>query len=163
MGGSHVVRSEYSPFRIEPHFGKFREDLLLEVAGRQESGDVFEKSESWADAADCLCGLGPQIAGIVSTELFSGHGMRLAGKTRCENVNQAPIAIGPSSCKETSNVPEDRGRIKKAVLDPREKDLLAVGVALDVGDGSESEQTCSKDTTSSSGEKRKLTHQDPSH
>jgi hypothetical protein len=47
-------------------------DDISEIAGTEEAGDVFEKSEGWTYPVDALKGFGPEVSLVVGSLSFSG-------------------------------------------------------------------------------------------
>jgi len=66
---SNVGRSDTTPFRIEPHFGKVGKDIGQPK--RNVSGDVLEKAERGSAVAQDAGNVGPEVALVGGTSAFA--------------------------------------------------------------------------------------------
>jgi hypothetical protein len=76
----------------------------------------------------------------------------LAGKPCRNHIDKARVFFSCTGLDEVVNVPEDRGFIEDAVLDPLREDLLAVGFPLDITYRLPTEQLGAEDSAPGPGE-----------
>jgi len=71
MGGTDFGRTETTPFRIEPHFGKVGEDVV-EPSFRDDLGDVLKEDTSRSNLFDDPLEMGPQVSFVFDAVASAG-------------------------------------------------------------------------------------------
>jgi len=108
----------------------------VEVARIKQTGDVFEKGESWANVTNRLDRLRPLVPFVVLASLFACNAEWLAGKPCRNHIDKPRVFFRCTGLDEVVNVSEDWGFIEEAVLDSLREDLLTVGFPLDISNSS---------------------------
>jgi len=153
--GTDIVSSQHTPPDTVPERGQVTDDA-------PEVASSIPGKESWHVLSEDVCRLNlphhfgelrPKVTVIGTTFSLSCDGERLARKTPHNHVRNASVLSGVTRSNELPHIPEDGGRIKKAILNPRLEDRLAIRVDFDVADGPESEESVGKDPASCPGEK----------
>lgn len=71
MGGTDFGRTETTPFRIEPHFGKVGEDVV-EPSFRDDLGDVLKEDTSRSNLFDDPLEMGQQVSFVFDAVASAG-------------------------------------------------------------------------------------------
>lgn len=71
MGGTDFGRTETTPFRIEPHFGKVGEDMI-EPSFRDDLGDVLKEDTSRSNLFDDPLEVRPQVSFVFDAVASTG-------------------------------------------------------------------------------------------
>lgn len=127
-----VGRGANRPFRIEPALGQVPEDCFKVVVPAEESGDVLEKSESWAGLSNDSDGVWPAIPLIIGRELLPGDREWWAWEAGSDDIHSATIG----SSVERSHIREDWGVVEEAIPDSGSEHSLAVFISFDISDRS---------------------------
>lgn len=153
-------RRKHAPFSSEPHLGQVSEDALA-ISGSKEAWDILKQRVSGSNLAKHICRCGPHVAGVVGCGLLSGNAEGLAGEARSNQVHKSSVLSSRTGLNELTDIPEYRGFFQKAVLDALRDDGLAVRLPLDVADGAESKELCSKDSAARAGKEAEFIHACP--
>ena len=108
----------------------------MEVARIKQTGDVFEKGESWANVTNRLDRLRPLVPFVVLASFLSCNAEWLAGKACRNHIDIARVFFRCTGLDEVVNVSEDGGFVEEAVFDPLREDLLTVFFPLDISNSS---------------------------
>jgi hypothetical protein len=103
VGGTHLVRSQHVPLRIEPELGQVAEDVA-EASAEAEPGDVLQEDEARLHLANEPGDLRPEPAAVRGPSASPGDGPGLAREARNEAIHEA----APRSAVEGGNVVPDR-------------------------------------------------------
>lgn len=149
------MRSEHSPFRIEPEVVKITEDGA-EISSANEFWGVLQEREAGSYQAKTFGSRGPEIA-LVGLVLVSAPGPTewLAGEASRNDINQARVAFGVGG-EEILDSREDWRLVKRPVADALREDSTAVEVSFDVADDSPAEDLGCPDSASGTGEEGEL-------
>ena len=108
----------------------------MEVARIKQTGDVFEKGESWANVTNRLDRLRPLVPFVFFASAFSRNAEWLAGKASRNHIDKPRVFFRCTGLNEVVNVSKDGGFIKESVFDSLFDDFLAVGFPLDISNSS---------------------------
>jgi len=131
--GANCCCGDAIPSNIKPAFGQRAEDFV-EVARIKQTGDVFEKGESWANVTNRLDRLRPLVPFVVLASLLACNAEWLAGKACRNHVDKARVFFTCTGLDELVNVSKDGGFVEEAVFNPLREDFLAVVIEFNVAD-----------------------------
>ena len=143
-----MLRSDSSPFRIEPHLGKVSQDDVK--ASGNKHWAVLHQDVVGSNLTDDAGHFFPQSTTFVLESLtLSGRRHSLAGKAPRDDVNFS----FPGVAVEGPDVIPDGEEGQASVCLSGEEDAPAVGINLNSADGYVSEEQVCEDSSSSSCEK----------
>ena len=143
-----MLRSDSSPFRIEPHLGKVSQDDVKSSGNKHWA--VLHQDVAGLNLTDDAGHLFPQSTTFVFKSLtFTGRADSLAGKTTEDHVD----ASSPGVAVEGADVVPDREGGQASVCLAGEQDASAVGINFNSAGGYMSEEQVCEDPSSCSCEK----------
>ena len=134
VGCAHIVSSDCLPVDTVPDLGKLSNHGSPIRGGspirrcRKETWYVFQDDVSGSHFTDNSERFGPEVAFIISPSLESCDGMRLAGESCRNDVNQSSIL----GAVEGTYIGKDGCVVDIAVFDPGFDDFLRILFPLDI-------------------------------
>jgi len=147
------VRSQHSPFRIEPHRGQVSKHGS--ESSKSEHWGVFHEHETGSYLANNPCHFPPQAGALAvdACALACGADV-LAWESARNNVNSA----SPRSSVKGSNVIPDRERRKNSIVLSLEQNPNSVWLPLNGAHSAPAEQLAAEYSSTSASEKCQLIH-----
>jgi hypothetical protein len=130
MGSANFCRAEYSRFNAVTHSPKAF--AYIGEHSVEEIGDIFKEANRRRHLSDNSGKLGPEIAIVLSSSLFSGNGM---GGTR-EPSNDAIHFAAPRMAVEGEDAVPNRRAIQGLVFHPRHENRRGVSFKFDITNSS---------------------------
>jgi hypothetical protein len=153
---SDIVRSQHTPFRIEPQRGQVTEDSAK--SANSEGWGVLHEHEARSYLANDAGKLSPKAASLaVDSRSCSGNADVLTGKAARNDINTA----SPRSSVKGANVVPNRERRETSIILSGEQSPSGIGVKFDGAHGSPSEQMPAEYSSTSAREKSQLIHCHP--
>lgn len=149
MRRSDIVRSQHTPFRIVPAFGKVTQDGI-EISRGKKPWDVLKECVAGsylANDAECI---GPHVAVVICTSTFTGNGEGLAQsrEPRSDAIHNAT----KRGSVESPDISEYRGIVVDAVDNPLSDNFSTVFVIFHVSNYPMSQKYRGKHPAPGSGE-----------
>jgi hypothetical protein len=151
MVETDVIRSQHTPFRIEPHLGQVPENSS-KPSNSEERG-VFHPDPLGSNLANDPGKLAPK-PGMLSIDpgSLAGAADVRAGKPARNDVNNS----SPRSSVKMAHVRPNRERLEESIILSLRENLCGVGITFNGAHGSPSKELASENASTSAREKSQL-------